>query len=463
MAVNDNQPITTVPWRLTAANPGTLDIRVDVQDPVIWEVGSGTTPSPVVPLSGRFPIVTLSNSTLAGVKGRFTLFIPDSPDRDDIIEALIDARYDVTVPYYTWQALDGTQSWRVQFDPQERMSISNLGPHRVVQVGFIQIAPSTSTPSGAGASGDRAVPDPLPKPSFGTNRLVAEAGANIPIFWFDITAPSPIDFIGLFALNNPDVGESNQFGKKELEAASIGTGNLEVEVGTPIGDYQLRLYLGVGPRVITGPTVQIVAGAIYAITSPSPSNRVLGYGQSYTITWSGLTNPDPSDYISFSTFDADGFMYEVSRTSMFGLANGSTSIAVPQNIPMPSSPYIHSVDTVFTAVRNTGELQPIGMGKMAPLGCELENDSSENVIELFWHGLATVTAGDRVGIIPNGDVNLDNAYDTHDITDTFGSHVFDFGNPPGDVLENVTVRGCLELDDGRVFVSDEIYVIRNWG
>lgn len=285
MPANSNVPIGRLPWRLTAAPPGTLDILVDVQDPISWEVGnlgSGGTGRLTEPLCSQFPVLT-TRGNVRGMKGKFTLFIPDTTDRDDVLDALIDASRDTTVPYYVWRALDGSQSWNVQFDPSEKPTIGYLSGYRTFICSFLQMTENLSTvPPGfiAGVT----PPAIVGKPTVSTRIRIAYRGEYIPVKFTNVPAGDTSAFIGLFPTTDTTNTIYGAISYIYLGGATAAELFLPTLPTATEATYELRLITSNHQNVVYGPKVVIKAATLTA-TSVTLS--------SVDITWAGFTDDLP--------------------------------------------------------------------------------------------------------------------------------------------------------------------------
>lgn len=457
MGANDNVPLGLLHWRLTAAAPGTLDILVDVEDPISWEIGAVTQGQALDPLAGTLPVLTgrASNSVM---KGKFVLFIPDGEFRDEAVQALIDSRLDSDAPYYTWRALDGTKSWKVQFDTSEKMTIDYLAGHRVIHVSFIRIAPDevetaiTSPP----------VPIPGADPSVTSEFPTVAQDGFVYVTWGNVPTPSPSDIIAIFLQSDPNVSTNNQFGNLDINAAS-GTGIITFHDTLLRTDFELRMVLGVGPDVIIGSPITRVESIDFAMTSPADPTVILGFGDSFTVEWTDIPNPDPTDYIIVTSKDQDDRVVELIIFPTNGDASGTFTFPVPESLPFGTSlseVFLLFNDATFRLItKNNPEAHVVG--RMAPLYCFMDNSLFHNEIRLSWAGVSAVAAGDKLAIIPDGDTDLTNAYDQIDLPTTFGEHIFNLGGTQTALPDGTTIRGIISLADGRTSLSRDVYIIHN--
>lgn len=141
-----------VPWRFTAASPGTLDLEVPVLAPVQFDrdaVSGAQLLFLLCPGVGGKPIQSTREVTRF-VSARHRWLVPEQSggtSADAFIDQIADARANVAIPYFTYQALTrpaalggsgvGT-AWKMLFDLAQPLVIEYLGGHRYLGVCLFQ-------------------------------------------------------------------------------------------------------------------------------------------------------------------------------------------------------------------------------------------------------------------------------------------------------------------------------------
>lgn len=289
MTANDHIPIGSKPWRLTAAHPGILDIFIDVEDPVSWEVGSDQTPGRITePICGRFPTLT-TRGNIRGLKGKFILFIQDGDDRDKVIDAILAASQDDKIPYFVWTAVDGTASWNVQFDPADKINIGWLSGHRVMSVSFLQMGQNLTTvpPGLVGLT-----PPPIPgKPTVSCALHYAYRGESIPIKFTNSVSGDKGAFVGLFDPANTSNATLDAISYSYLGGAIEGQMFLTILPTATPALYELRLITTNPTGVVHGPKLDVRAATLTVEQDPFDFSQI-------TFTWAGFEGGDPPFYLT---------------------------------------------------------------------------------------------------------------------------------------------------------------------
>lgn len=454
MPANSNAPIGTLPWRLTAASPGTLDILVDVESPISWEIGGEVGGQVLNPFYGELPIITGRGASTYGRKGKFKIFIPDTEDRDDVIEALINERLSPTAPYYTWRAMDGGASWKVMFSTAEAMNIGYLSGHRVVDLTFIQVAANQDNGATAATAPLPAVPGA--PPSVTSQFSQVQQLGNIYVTWANIVANSPGDFIAVYrstGLNIPPDINGLNYGRLAISTKN-GTGTIVFnDPDTAFTNYQIWLYTGVGPQLIPGPLLTRAIDLTFNIVNPVDNNDILGPGASFVLNWVGIPNPSPIDHVVFGSTDPDGNDYDIGSFPTDGSVGGSLTVPVPTSIPKAT--YAAYAAARFSLVlANSPEV--VRVGRMAPVYVNINIAPAGNTVTANWGGLNSVAGGDAIGIIPAIDTNLTSAYAQITLPTGFGSHAFSLP----DVPNGTYVKACLKVGS-TFYISEDVFMVEN--
>ncbi len=163
-----------------------------------------------------------------------------------------------------------------------------------------------------------------PGPILGVTPPAMVAGGTLSATWQGIAAPTPGDWIGVYAAGTAD---SAFLAQSFTTGTSAGTMSVTLPGSLALGDYELRLFSNNSlTRLAVGNGFRVVAGPVLWAASSVQAGSLLN------VTWSGIAAPSPTDWVALVPVNATDGTYVVwSFTS--GTASGSVALSVPAGTP----------------------------------------------------------------------------------------------------------------------------------
>lgn len=148
-------------------------------------------------------------------------------------------------------------------------------------------------------------------------------GGSLTAEWSNISAPTPTDWIGLYALGSTD---TSYLARRYTTGSSSGTVPFEVPASTAAGPYEIRLF--------SQDTYQRLAVSNrFDVVTLSASPTTVAAGGSVTATWAGISAPTSLDWIGLYAPGTAENAYVAWRYT-----TGTSSGSVPFSIPATLAP-----------------------------------------------------------------------------------------------------------------------------
>jgi thermitase len=303
---------------------------------------------------------------------------------------------------------------------------------------------------------------PTPSPAQVNRTLATLAGGGVQTAtWSGIAPPRGGDWIGLYAIGAPDVG--NQIDWKyvsctQIAGAAAASGSCDFTIGVTTGTYEFRLFanntysrLDASPSfTVTGPTSTPTPTRTPTV-SPVVLSRALATlagGTVQTASWTGIANPRGGDWIGLYAVGEpdtgtriDWKYVNCSQLAGSGAASGScdftidvTSGTYEFRLFVNNSYSLLDVSPTFTVTGATMTPTPTRTPTVSPvvLSRALGSLPGNAVQTVSWTGIPNPRPGDWVGLyaagVPDTDPRLDWNYVncTRAMTTAFASGSCDF-------------------------------------
>ena len=195
--------------------------------------------------------------------------------------------------------------------------------------------PSTATPTPEATTPSTVTPTPEAATPFLTPTVSASPAANagglLRVTWSGLINPTPNDWIGLYPFSGtPHYGD---IAWRYTDGGASGTVSIRVPPGTPPGTgYEIRLFRNdTYRRLATSGPLRIVRATVSA--NPTTTNA----GGVLRVSWSGLINPTPNDWIGLYPSLRTPYYGDIAWRYTDGGASGTVSIRVPPGAPPGTS------------------------------------------------------------------------------------------------------------------------------
>lgn len=153
-------------------------------------------------------------------------------------------------------------------------------------------------------------------------------GGSITATWQRIVNPSPLDRIGVYT---PGAGDNSQVLTVLTDGTASGNRQIALPSNLAPGTYELRLFWNdTSVRVATSNTFT-VTGTLPTTPTLSSSPTSLQAGAWVNLTWGGVANPTPNDWIALYPIGADDTTWWNSTTTT-GASSGSVPFELPSHL-----------------------------------------------------------------------------------------------------------------------------------
>jgi subtilisin family serine protease len=178
---------------------------------------------------------------------------------------------------------------------------------------------------------------PPPAATLSLDTTSVAAGGTVTATWANVANPTPNDWIGIFKPGAPNDGFLDYLWTSSCSktaGAARASGSCTVSMPSTPGSYELRLLANQSTKLLA-------TSSAIGVAVPPPPTLTLGStsvaaGGTVTVSWSGVTNPTPNDWIGIFKPGApnDGYLdfewtSSCSKTAGAARASGSCSITMP--------------------------------------------------------------------------------------------------------------------------------------
>ena len=230
----------------------------------------------------------------------------------------------------------------------------------------------------------------------------------VSVSWNGIAAPSPWDWLGLYAPGTPDTAYLGWIyttcSNTPAAGGTSGSCSFEVPSTVPPGTYEMRLFANATYSLLarSAPfTLTMTAGPALMVT-PTMIER----GGSVTATWSGIEAPTPTDWLGIYAAGTDDEAFidwiytSCSKTTGAGDASGACAFVVPWHVApgayelrlFANGQYYRIATSNTLAVSLVGEPN-LTVDPVVYRG---------NPVTVSWRGIPTPTTTDWVGLYAPG-------------------------------------------------------------
>jgi 3-keto-disaccharide hydrolase len=179
-------------------------------------------------------------------------------------------------------------------------------------------------------------------PTLTVSPTTVRAGATVTAGWSGITAPTPKDWIGLYALGAANTSFINWLYVSCSTVASTARASGSCSYFLPAtlsaGNYELRLFANDGFTQLSATNSFTVTTGTTTAPALTASPKTVKAGGTLTATWSGISTPAPKDWIGlYAPGAADtkfiNWVYvSCSKVAGSARASGSCSYVLPATI-----------------------------------------------------------------------------------------------------------------------------------
>src|SRR5205823_2484602 len=185
---------------------------------------------------------------------------------------------------------------------------------------------STITPTSTPSRTATQSPTPVPLSLAATPSSVI-SGGSITAVWTGISAPSPSDWISLYA---PGAADANYLLFRFTGGGSSGQIPYTIPSSVFPGTYELRLFSNnTMVRLITSSTFTVTSCPTATLSSTPGS---VAAGAAVSATWAGVCFPTSTDWIALHSAGSSDLSYWTWVWST-GTAAGSLPLTIPSNAP----------------------------------------------------------------------------------------------------------------------------------
>jgi hypothetical protein len=234
-------------------------------------------------------------------------------------------------------------------------------------------------------------------------------GGTVTATWSGIAAPTPTDWIGLYAPGAADTAYLAwvyvSCTQTSGGAQAAGSCPFVMPAGLPTGTFELRLLPnnGVGRLATSGPLTVTTSASL----TVSPGTVTVG--GAVDAAWSGIATPTPTDWIGLYLPGAADTAYlawsyvSCSQTPGAARAAGACQLVIPAGLSPGTYELRLLANNAFTrlatsgtfTVTASGPLLSVSPGSVAPGG----------TVTATWNGIATPTPTDWIGLYAQGTAN----------------------------------------------------------
>jgi hypothetical protein len=157
-------------------------------------------------------------------------------------------------------------------------------------------------------------------PTVAVSPPLTAAGATVTVNWQNIAAPSPTDWVGVYATGAADANYTTRIFSS---GRATDRGLIQLPGGLAAGTYELRLFSNNTFNRLASSNTFNVGGPSLSVSSASVEpNGTL------TVKWSGIPSPTPKDwYALVPQNDLDSHWFASGYTT--GTASGSNTLTIP--------------------------------------------------------------------------------------------------------------------------------------
>lgn len=232
-------------------------------------------------------------------------------------------------------------------------------------------------------------------------------GGTVTASWSGIAAPSPTDWIGLFAQGAADTSYVTWMyvscSQTPGAARAAGSCPFLIPAALAPGTYQLRLLANNGfTRLATSGTLTVAPSGPQLSVSPGS----VAAGGTVTATWSGIATPTPADWIGLYSPAAPDTSYlawiyvSCSQTPGAARAAGSCAFVVPSGLAPGTYELRLLANNGFTRLATSGPLTVTPPGPQ--LGVSPGTVARGGTVTATWSGITSPSPTDWLGLYSPG-------------------------------------------------------------
>ena len=232
-------------------------------------------------------------------------------------------------------------------------------------------------------------------------------GGTVTASWSGIAAPSPTDWIGLFAQGAADTSYVTWMyvSCSQTPGAARASGSCPFVIPAALahGTYELRLMANNGfTRLATSGPLTVAPSGPQLSVSPGS----VAPGGTVTATWSGIATPTPADWIGLYSQGAPDTSYvtwmyvSCSQTPGAARAAGSCAFPIPTGLASGTYELRLLANNGFTRLATSGPLSVAPSGPQ--LGVSPGTVARGGTVTATWSGITAPSATDWIGLYSPG-------------------------------------------------------------
>ena len=216
--------------------------------------------------------------------------------------------------------------------------------------------------------------------------VVVAPGGTLTVAWQGITAPTLLDWVGLYSVGATDSAYLARF---STGGRAIDSGLTTIPGTVADGAYELRLFANNSmTRLAVSNSFSVAAGP-----GLSANATIVAPGTTLSFAWAGIAAPSASDSVALFPVGAPDASYVALRNTT-GAASGSLGLSIPSTVAAGAYELrLFQNGSQRRAVSNSFKIGPtvsVTPSTAAPGG----------TITVTWAGIATPTATDWIALVP---------------------------------------------------------------
>jgi hypothetical protein len=205
------------------------------------------------------------------------------------------------------------------------------------------------------------------------------------VAWQGITAPTLLDWIGLYSVGAADSAYLTRF---STGGRAIDSGLTTIPGTVADGAYELRLFANNSmTRLAVSNSFSVAAGP-----SLSANVTIAAPGSTLSFAWAGLAAPSATDSVALFPVGAPDAIYVALRNTN-GAAAGSLGLSIPTGAAGTYELRLFQNGSQRRAVSNSFNIGPTVSVTPSPV-------APGGTITVTWAGIATPTATDWIALVP---------------------------------------------------------------
>jgi hypothetical protein len=223
-------------------------------------------------------------------------------------------------------------------------------------------------------------------PSLSASPAVVAPGGKLAAAWQGITAPTLLDWLGLYSVGAPDSAYLTRFNSG---GRATDSGLTTVPGTVADGAYELRLFANNSmTRLAVSNSFSVAAGP-----GLSANATIVAPGTTLSFAWAGIAAPSATDSVALFPIGAPDASYVASRNTT-GAAAGSLGLSIPSTVAAGTYELrLFQNGSQRRAVSNSFNIGPTVSVTPSPV-------APGGTITVTWAGIATPTATDWIALVP---------------------------------------------------------------